>query len=142
MKIWEKQAECPGVNCGTAQFSVFADGAASRVCIRAVDRVADERAVIVMTADQAEAFARDLLDATLPLQGARSGWRIIADDPPPDDGRDLLLFQAGWGIRPVIVGRTHDDTWVSDCFDIDAPDQRPTHWMPLPDEPQVERTND
>lgn len=68
MKIWEKQAEYPGVNCGTAQFSVFANGSGGRIFIRVADTVADERAVIVMTADQAEAFARDLLESAMSLQ--------------------------------------------------------------------------
>lgn len=67
---------------------------------------------------------------------AHPRWRLIADEPPPDDGRDLLLHQEGWAISPVIVGRVFDDTWLSDYFEIDAPDQRPTHWMPLPEAPQ------
>lgn len=63
-------------------------------------------------------------------------WRSIADHPPPGDGRDLLLYQGGWAISPIIVGRYQGGAWLSDCFEIDAPDQRPTHWMPLPEAPQ------
>ncbi|SIT74572.1 hypothetical protein [Pontibaca methylaminivorans] len=68
MSIWETQPKYPGRDGDTAQFAVFANGSDSRICIRAVDTVADERAVITMTADRAAAFARDLLDAAMSLQ--------------------------------------------------------------------------
>ena len=49
---------------------------------------------------------------------------------------DVLLYQDGWAINPVIVGRRHGSTWLSDCFDIDGDSQRPTHWMPLSKPPE------
>ena len=51
---------------------------------------------------------------------------------------DLLLYQEGWAINPVIVGRRQGSTWLSDAWDIDGEDQRPTHWMPLPTPPEGE----
>lgn len=68
MSIWKTQPKYPGRQGDTAQFAVFADGTDSRICIRAADWFAGERTVIAMTADQAEAFARDLLDAAMSLQ--------------------------------------------------------------------------
>lgn len=60
-------------------------------------------------------------------QGA--GWRTDMESAP--NRTDVLLYQDGWAINPVIVGRRHDDVWLSDCFEIDEPDQRPTHWKAL-----------
>lgn len=68
MSIWKTQPKYPGRDGDTAQFAVFTDSSGSRIFIHVVDAVSDERAVIAMTADQAEAFARDLLDTAMSLQ--------------------------------------------------------------------------
>ena len=68
MSIWPNQAAYRGISGDIAKFAVFADGAERRICIRAYDRVAEESAVIAMTADQAADFARALLDAAMSLQ--------------------------------------------------------------------------
>lgn len=68
MSIWPNQAAYRGISGDVAKFAVFAEGAESRICIRAYDRVAEESAVIAMTPDQAAEFARDLLDAALSMQ--------------------------------------------------------------------------
>lgn len=66
----------------------------------------------------------------------RMEWKPIADIPDGfKDGRDLLLYQDGWAISPVIVGRLQGECWLSDTWDIHDDDQRPTHYMPLPKEP-------
>lgn len=68
MSIWKTQPKYPGRYGDTAQFAVFAADTDSRIFIRAEDIIYYERAVIVMSADQAAAFARDLLDAAMSLQ--------------------------------------------------------------------------
>lgn len=54
-------------------------------------------------------------------------WNTDMDAAPNKE--DVFLYQEGWAINPVIVGRRDGDFWLSDCFDINDPDQRPTHWM-------------
>ena len=65
--------------------------------------------------------AADALEATL--------WRDDVENAP--NREDVLLYQDGWAINSVIVGRRHGDIWLSDCFEINEPDQRPTRWKPL-----------
>ena len=68
MSVWDNQPVYRGRAGDFAKLVVFAEGPESCICIRTVDRSTEESATIAMTADQAEEFARALLDAAMSLQ--------------------------------------------------------------------------
>lgn len=85
-------------------------------------------------------------------------WQPI--ETAPKDGTEIVLYRKGWGVCPVAVWMEYtgnpicddegNDYWMSGWgFDTDIflggheegwlgwdDDPMPTHWMPLPDQPQ------
>lgn len=66
-----------------------------------------------------------------------SEWKPI--ETAPTDGTKVLIFWAYWSAVPFVAYFRHGQ-WIGDEACSDGVDD-PTHWMPLPDPPSVEKVS-
>lgn len=81
----------------------------------------------------------DLEDEVAALRSKVPRW-IPVSERLPEDGNDVLVrYRYGHKTVCVVAYRVSgNDCWtmsVGDCFDF--PDEQATHWMPLPEPPEV-----